>query len=264
MLCFNHDSGILIRSDDAQLYVEEIGNLDAPALILLHGGFGSIADFNTITPLLSSHFRLIGIDTRGHGRSTLGKRKLTYPLLAEDLKNVIAKLGLPKYNIMGFSDGGIVSYHFASRNNPNIDKLVSIGASWEMNKDSPEFENYSGITEHVWKEMFPESYNNYMQLNPEAHWGHFSDNVVSMWTNLEDNNYPDDIIKNINSDVLVIRGDNDPLTTLESIYRQKKIMKSMHFLNIPFAEHAAYEDQPEIFLNALNRFFEVNIVPNNG
>lgn len=62
----------------ASLHYQAGGKADAPVLVLLHGGFGSIDDFAALLPRLQEHFRLIAIDTRGHGRSTLGQAPLSY------------------------------------------------------------------------------------------------------------------------------------------------------------------------------------------
>ena len=64
---FTHESGRAIPCGDASIFAEETGHPDGPVLILLHGGFGTIEDFNPILPALGRHFRLIGIDSRGHG-----------------------------------------------------------------------------------------------------------------------------------------------------------------------------------------------------
>jgi pimeloyl-ACP methyl ester carboxylesterase len=73
---FHHATGHLVACGDAQIYVEEIGNSELPVLLMLHGGFGNIEDFNKIAPALSNRFRLIGIDSRGHGKSSLGTSTL--------------------------------------------------------------------------------------------------------------------------------------------------------------------------------------------
>ena len=62
----------------AALYYERDGKPGAPALLLLHGGLGSLADFELLRPRLREHFDLIALDSRGHGRSTRGSGPLTY------------------------------------------------------------------------------------------------------------------------------------------------------------------------------------------
>lgn len=254
---FNHTKGRTITCNDTQIYVEEIGSPKSPVLIMLHGGFGNIEDFNKIAPILSNKFRLIGIDSRGHGKSNLGKTKLSYELLTDDLAKIIDTLKLQEFSILGFSDGGIVAYRYAARQDPRLRKIITVGASWEMSKDEPAWEMLSGITADVWKDMFPNSYNSYMQLNPEPDFDRFAKNVVNMWTDLSPDGYPGALMKRINNDMLIVRGDNDPLTTLDSIVKLRRIIKNIHILNIPFAGHVAFDDAPDVFLQTFSKFFNV-------
>ncbi|MDR0420182.1 MAG: hypothetical protein LBH30_01835, partial [Prevotellaceae bacterium] len=69
---FNHQTGQYIEIDGANIYYEEIKNAGKPTLLLLHSGFGNIEDFNPILPMFANDYHIIGIDSRGHGKSTLG------------------------------------------------------------------------------------------------------------------------------------------------------------------------------------------------
>ena len=62
---FDHNSGVYLECDGAKIYYEVTGNENRPVLLLLHGGFGSIEDFNAILPDLNQRFKIIGIDSRG-------------------------------------------------------------------------------------------------------------------------------------------------------------------------------------------------------
>jgi pimeloyl-ACP methyl ester carboxylesterase len=53
MKTFHHDSGEYLDIDGARIYYEITGNENSPALLVLHGGFGNIEDFNTILPGLN-------------------------------------------------------------------------------------------------------------------------------------------------------------------------------------------------------------------
>ncbi len=256
---FNHTTGRLVVSGDAEIYIEEIGISDGPVLLMLHGGFGTIEDFNTITPTLSRHFRLIGIDSRGHGRSNLGSTKLSYKTLTDDLKAVINTLDLRVFSIFGFSDGGVVAYRYAAGKDTRLQKVVTVGASWEMNEHEPCWEMISGMTGEAWKGMFPASYDTYMRLNPKPDFDTFSRSVVAMWTDLSTGGHPEESMRDIASDMLVIRGDNDFLTNLESMARLKAMTEKANFLNIPFAEHVAFDESPEIVLRAMGKFLGVEL-----
>lgn len=256
---FTHTTGRMVASDDTEIYVEEIGNPGGPVLLMLHGGFGTIEDFNSITPFLSSHFRLIGIDSRGHGRSSLGNTKLSYKTLTDDLKTVINALDLREFIIFGFSDGGVVAYRYAAGKDARLQKVITVGASWEMNENEPCWEMISGMTGEAWKGMFPASHDTYMRLNPKPDYDAFSMSVVSMWTDLSPNGHPEKSMRDIAADMLVIRGDNDFLTNLESMTRLKAMNNKVNFLNVPFAEHVAFDESPEIFLQAIGKFLGIEL-----
>ena len=66
----------------------------------------------------------------------------------------------------------------------------------------------------------------------------------------------------ITNEILMVRGDNDPLTSLDSIAKLRSSTKNTSFLNIPFAGHAAFDDAPEVFLRTVGKFFGVALASN--
>ena len=62
--------------------------------------------FNYQRAQLSDDFQVITYDIRGHGRSERSPVPLSYPLLIEDIKQLIDHLGLEKVYICGYSTGG--------------------------------------------------------------------------------------------------------------------------------------------------------------
>jgi len=255
---FDHVSGRYISCDDAKIYVEEKGNPDSPLLLMLHGGFGNIEDFNSIVPHLSRKFRLVGIDSRGHGKSDLGSETLSYKRMTDDLSQVVNTLRLEDFGILGFSDGGIVAYRYTAMHDPKICKVVTVGARWEMNITDPAWGMLSGMTEEIWKGMFPASYESYMRINPEPDFSRFSRAVVAMWIDLSADGHPGSMMNQVKSEILVVRGDKDPLTSLESMTRLNGILTNMHYLNIPFAEHVAFNDAPNVFFESIGKFFDIS------
>ncbi len=252
---FDHASGRHIESGGAKIYIEERGKPGAPVLVLLHGGFGSVEDFNSVAPALASRFRLVGVDSRGHGRSTLGSAPLSYRLLAEDLGRVIESLALEEFGILGFSDGGIAAYRWAAGRDPRLKKLVTVGSSWEMSEGEPAWKLITGMTGAKWKRFFPASHEAYLRLNPEPDFGRFAEKVTAMWKDMSPDGHPGDLVKRIACDILAVRGDRDRITSLASLARLQALVKKANVLNIPFADHAAFDDAPEIFLAAVDAFF---------
>ncbi|MBT2292826.1 alpha/beta hydrolase [Paenibacillus albidus] len=61
---------------------------------------------------LSPHFRTITFDIRGHGGSGPSEQALTYPLIVEDIKQLIDQLNIEKVFLCGYSTGGSVVLEF--------------------------------------------------------------------------------------------------------------------------------------------------------
>jgi len=248
----DHESGQVLRHEGAQIYFATGGDERRPPLLLLHGGFGSLEDFQAVFPGLARDHRLIAIDSRGHGRSTLGPEPLSYARLERDVLAVLARLGLDRVSIVGFSDGGMVGYRLAAHGAIQVDRLVAIGAPHELPEGDPLREKLASITPASWQEKFPESHALYERLNPEPDFDRFIAAVVAMA--LDGDGYPNDVVDAIRCPLLLVRGDDDPLVSLASQARLRARVEGARFLNIPFASHVAFADQPEIFLQSVRTF----------
>ena len=112
---------------DIQLHYIEQGQ--GQPLILLHGNGESCDCFEHQIPCFSKDYRVIAIDTRGHGKSPRGEKPFTIKQFAEDLKDFMDAKGITKANILGFSDGGNIALEFAQKHPERIEKLILNGAN---------------------------------------------------------------------------------------------------------------------------------------
>jgi pimeloyl-ACP methyl ester carboxylesterase len=129
---FGHQDGEHIAAGDARIWCGRRGKPGAPVLLLLHGGFGSVADFDRIVPALLPHFELVGIDSRAHGASSAGSARLSYARIAEDVEAVCAAHSIARCHVLGYSDGGIVGLRLAAAGWPRLGGLATIGATWRL------------------------------------------------------------------------------------------------------------------------------------
>ncbi len=67
----------------------------------------------------------------------------------------------------------------------------------------------------------------------------------------------EDVCK-IKASTLLIRGDNDFLSSLESYVQLQKNIENSSILNIPFSEHIVFAEQPQIVEIALKEFLLKN------
>ena len=256
MKTFDHTSGKYLEADGARIYYEVIGKEDRPVLLVLHGGFGTIEDFNPILPDLQKEFCVIGIDSRGQGRSTLGPDALTYAQIQKDAERVLEHLGIDRLSIIGFSDGGIVAYRLAALTDLKIEKLTTIDSRWHVKNTEPTREIFLKITGESWRTKFPETFEAYQRLNPEPDFDLLARSVIQMWLDPNPSGYANEAVRDIACPLLIVRGDDDHLISLEVVTELRGLVKNSRLLNIPFAGHAAYLDQKEVFVLALNRFFK--------
>lgn len=251
MTTFNHQHGQYFDVAGARLYCEQQGNPQGPALVFLHGGFGDIETFNAITPALAERYRLIGIDSRGQGKSTLGHLPLTYQRLQRDVEAVAQQLGLERFSLVGHSDGGIAALRIAAAASARIDKLVTIGAHWQLPADDPARAMYSRVTGARWRELFPHSYERYLQLNPEPDFDRLAVALRELWLDSSEQGYPNESVRDISAELLVIRGDEDRLVSRPNACELADRVASARLLNIAFTGHSPHEDHPQWVLPAL-------------
>lgn len=108
-------------------------------LVLLHGGLGSRWDwFSQIPAFVRSGRRVVVIDSRGHGASTLGRGEYSYRTLADDVAEVIHACALPRCDVVGWSDGGNAALLLARDHAACVRRLVVISANFSPAGLTPE------------------------------------------------------------------------------------------------------------------------------
>lgn len=112
---------------EISLYCQEQG-AGAP-LLLLHGNGEDGTYFVHQMDAFAQHYRVIAVDTRGHGKSPRGTASFTIRQFAEDLLDFMDALHLEKAHILGFSDGGNIALTFALRYPERVDRLILNGAN---------------------------------------------------------------------------------------------------------------------------------------
>jgi pimeloyl-ACP methyl ester carboxylesterase len=98
-------------------------------VLLLHGAMEYWKEWERQIPDLAKEFKVIAVDTRGHGQSTFTDQELSYELFADDMLELLSKLNIDSINVVGFGDGGIIGMSMAMKQPERIHKLVAIGSN---------------------------------------------------------------------------------------------------------------------------------------
>ena len=98
-------------------------------LLLLHGNGESLDYFSGQIDFFAKAYRVIALDTRGHGASLRGSAPFTIRQFAEDLRAFMDEKGVQSAHILGFSDGGNIALSFALKYPRRVKKLILNGAN---------------------------------------------------------------------------------------------------------------------------------------
>lgn len=94
-------------------------------ILILHGLFGTLDNWQTIARHLSEHHTVYLIDLRNHGRSPQ-LPEMNYPAMAEDLRHFMESHGMYQAHIIGHSMGGKVAMQFALEHSDMVEKLLVV------------------------------------------------------------------------------------------------------------------------------------------
>ncbi|MDQ6418447.1 alpha/beta hydrolase [Paenibacillus sp. LHD-117] len=82
------------------------------AILFIHPPVLTSLNFTYQIQGLSPHFRTIAFDIRGHGKSRPSHEKVSYPVIVEDIKQLMDRLSIDKCYLCGYSTGGSVVLEF--------------------------------------------------------------------------------------------------------------------------------------------------------
>jgi len=112
-----------------RIYWEAFGTPEAPPVIVLHAGLTSIAFMGGQIETLAESYRVLAIDSRGHGKSSSTAPIPTYEMMTDDVVAVMDDRRIARADVVGWSDGGNIGLDLARRYPDRVRRLVAIGAN---------------------------------------------------------------------------------------------------------------------------------------
>lgn len=112
---------------DIELYYQEQGN--GEPFILLHGNGEDSSYFKYQIDYFKSKYRVIALDTRGHGKSPRGDAPFTIEQFSCDLYGFMKAHHISTAVILGFSDGANIAMKFAMKHSDMVKALILNGGN---------------------------------------------------------------------------------------------------------------------------------------
>jgi len=269
------------------LYWVKYGRVDAPKLLVLHGGPG--ADHQYLLPQmlhLGEKFDLLFYDQRGGGRSRSDARiPVTWQTHVEDLTAIVREFGLDPLSIVGYSWGAMLGllYLIEQKKNPELpapnrmaminpapltrDYRQQFEAEFARRQASPEIQALRDeLAQSGLRERDPEAYRQRAFELGVA--GYFSDprnakdltpfRVVgrvqqSVWESLGDFDLIRDL-KGIKIPSIIVHGRDDPIPLASSSEAARALDTNLVVLDE--CGHVPYVEQPTKLFAALDPFLD--------
>jgi 3-oxoadipate enol-lactonase / 4-carboxymuconolactone decarboxylase len=124
-----------VMQDKVRLYWRADGDEGKPPLLLLNSLGTDHAMWDAVMPLLMRDFRVLRMDTRGHGASDAPKGDYTLSMLAQDALGVLDAAGVARAHVCGLSMGGMTALALAIEHPERVEKIIGANTSAQMSPD---------------------------------------------------------------------------------------------------------------------------------
>jgi len=255
-----------VEANDLNMFYIEKGK--GQPLILLHGGIATAnTNWSKQIDFFAEYFRVIAVDSRGHGRTDNPSGKFSYELMAEDIAALIKALNLDKPFVCGWSDGGQIVLEIGI-NYPDLTKaLVAGGVLSEITEYYSSAMKKWGINGpgEVDFEKLREIIPQFADALPELHspvygpdyWKKLLQDISYMW--LDPSSFPQNKISQIKTHILIIAGDRDEACSIDENAKMYKLIPCAELAIIPNATHDVYETKPDLFNKIVLEFLQSHL-----
>lgn len=251
---------------DRKIYYRVKGK--GAVLILLHGFLENQDIWNDYAANLSNEFKVITLDLPGHGRSENVKEVHTMELMAEVTHELVQRLQVTEYVIIGHSMGGYVSLSFAELY-PKGCKGFGMFHSHAL-ADSTEAkinrgraiqvvkENHKNFISHFIPDLFTlrnqEKYTEEIKELQVASRKMEKEGIIAALNGMRQRTEKLILLKKAKVPVLFIIGKKDPRTPLHLMYKQISLAEHSEVLILDRVAHMGFIEAKETCLSFINDF----------
>jgi len=222
-------------------------------LIMLHGFGESGRLWDPIVPELSSHYRLIIPDLRGHGRSENPLPYFDHRDAADDISGLLDALGVSETRALGFSTGAMTLLHVATAEAERISFLVLVGASPYIPAQAREIMRAMNPDQIPMSELDRQG----LVQGDTAQARRLLRQFVGLHDSYEDVSFTPPHLATITAPTLVVHGDRDPFFPIESPVELFRSIPNSSLLILPGMGHEPFPADAEgraYLLTSLRRF----------
>jgi len=245
-------AGNFIQIHGARIWYAQWGRAaQGVPVLLLHGGFGNSNYFGNLIPfLVANGYRVIAMDSRGHGRSTRTNAAQTYHQMAEDVMGLLDALKLPRVNLVGWSDGGITGLDVALNHPNRLASLFAFGANSEVSGEID-----GGDKTPVFAAYLLRVRDEYQALSPTPdQWASFEAAMNQMWGTLPA--FTTEQLRSIKVPTTIADGEHDEVIKAAHTKYLAATIPGARLVILPNVSHFAMLQNPGAFDAAVEEFLQ--------
>jgi pimeloyl-ACP methyl ester carboxylesterase len=209
-------------------------------VILLHGGLANANYWGNQVRALRGQYRVIVMDSRGHGRSSRDEKPYGYDLMASDVVGLMDFLHLKNAALVGWSDGAIIGLDIALHHPDRLTKLFAFAANSDPSgvadiANSPVFNAFIARAEKEYEKLSP----------TPTEYKTFLAQITKMWETQP--NWTADDLKKITTPTWIVDADHDEAIKRENTEFMAANIPGAGLLLQPAVSHFSFIQDPEQF-----------------
>jgi len=258
-----------IKSEDTELVYRTLG--DGPAVLLLHPFPVNHEFWLPVAETLSTRYRIILPDLRGHGESAVGEGPALMSKHAADIARIMDDTDVGRAPLIGVSIGGYLLFEFWRRSRYRVAALGLCNT--KAPADGPEARAgrlqaandvlergtepflesmvqkvFAKITRETRPDLVEGALHMMRQMSPEG--------IAQVQRGMAERPDSVDTLKTINVPTLLITGDEDILTGINEAELMRQHIHGSQLRLIPKAGHYSPWEQPEEAARLIRQFLD--------
>jgi len=235
-------------------------------LVLIHGLGASAERWDQVIPLFSDDYRVVVPDLIGFGYSDKPLVDYTTEFFSEFLKNFFIESDIKRPNLIGSSLGGQIAAEYTTSHPQEIEKLILVSPSGNMEKSTPALDAY------IMAALYPneQSAKNAFELmegsGHSVHEGIVTGFVermqlpnaklafMSTLLGIKNSELITSKLQTISIPTLIIWGSNDPVIPIQYAEHFVSTIQDCRFFRMDGCGHTPYVQYPNAFASKVLEF----------
>lgn len=220
----------------------------APVL-LVHGGLAN-SDYwgDQVRALVAAHYKVVVMDSRGHGRSSRDAQPYGYDLMASDVIALLDYLKIRKVALVGWSDGAIIGLDIAMHHPERLTKLFAFAANVDPS-------GVANAPSAVVDQYIARAGKEYAKLSPTpTQYKSFVEQITHMWDSQPHWTQAD--LAKIKVHTWIVDGDHDEMVKHDQPRTLADWVPNSGLLIEPEVSHFAFLQNPAQFNADVLRFLK--------